>query len=149
MTAADIPRCRRLGVIAIVQPPESSQTSLWKSFSDAGGRLAFGSNWPVVALNPWESIQSVVTRGTAEGKPGSAAAPEQRLTVAQAIEAYTLGAAFAGHHEKTEGSLEVGKLADLIIVSKNIFDIDSRKISQTRTLTTIVGGRLVYQAAAN
>ena len=72
--------------------------------------------------------------------------PEQRLTVAQAVEAYTLGAAFAGRREKTEGSLDVGKLADLIIISQDIFDINPHKIGATKVLTTIVGGRVVYQA---
>jgi predicted amidohydrolase YtcJ len=68
------------------------------------------------------------------------------LTVAQAIDGYTLGAAFAGRREKTEGSLEVGKFADLIILSQNIFDIDPHKIRTTKVVTTIVGGRIVYQA---
>jgi len=68
------------------------------------------------------------------------------LTVAQVIEGYTLGAAFAGRREKSEGSLEVGKLADLIILSQNIFDVDPHKIGATKIITTIVGGRLVYQA---
>lgn len=71
--------------------------------------------------------------------------PEQRLTVAQTVDGYTLGAAFAGRREKTEGSLEVGKLADLIIVSQNIFDVNSRRIGATKVIVTIVGGRVVYQ----
>ena len=81
-----------------------------------------------------------------EGKPEAGFVPEQRLTVAQAIDGYTLGAAFAGRREKTEGSLEIGKLADLIILSQNIFDIDAHKIAATKVVTTIVGGRLVFQA---
>jgi predicted amidohydrolase YtcJ len=112
---------------------------------DSGGHLAFGSTWPRFALNPWETIQSVVIGGT------GANGPERRddllhLTVAQAVEAYTIGAAFAGRREKMEGSIEVGKLADLIIVSKNIFDVNAHNISQTKVLTTIVGGNVVYQA---
>jgi predicted amidohydrolase YtcJ len=87
-----------------------------------------------------------VTRQTAEGTPKTGFVPEQRLTVAQALDAYTLGAAFAGRREKTEGSLEVGKLADLIIISQNIFDINPHKIGATKVVATIVGGRLVYQA---
>ncbi len=74
--------------------------------------------------------------------------PEQRLTVGQVVDGYTLGAAFAGRREKTEGSLEIGKLADLIIVSQNIFDIEPHKIGSTKVVTTIVGGRVVYQADA-
>jgi predicted amidohydrolase YtcJ len=72
--------------------------------------------------------------------------PEQRVTLAQAIEAYTLGAAVAGRREKTEGSLEPGKLADLIIVSHNLFEIDSHAIGKTQVLLTMVGGKTVYQA---
>jgi predicted amidohydrolase YtcJ len=167
ISAADIPRFGKLGVIASMQPlhsypdadtldvwahnvgPErASRAWVWKSISDAGGRLAFGSDWPVVTLNPWEGVQTAVTRQTSEGQPEAGFVPEQRLTVAQAIDAYTLGAAFAGRREKSEGSLEIGKLADLIILSQNIFDIDPHKIAATRVVTTIVGGRLVYQADA-
>jgi predicted amidohydrolase YtcJ len=91
-------------------------------------------------------IQTAVTRQTADGRPENGFLPEQRLAVAQAIEAYTLGAASAGRHEKTEGSLEVGKLADLIVVSQNVLDIVPRKIAATKVLTTIVGGKIVYQS---
>jgi len=165
VTAADIPRFGKLGVVASMQPlhsyPDSdtldvwarnagpdraSRAWAWKSIADGGGRLAFGSDWPVVTLNPWEGIQTAVTRQTTEGTPKDGFVPEQRLTVEQAAEAYTLGAAFAGRREKTEGSLEVGKLADLIIISQNIFDINPHKIGATKVVTTILGGRVVYQA---
>ena len=163
--AADIPRFGKLGVIASMQPLHSypnadtldvwarnigpdraSRAWAWKSIADGGGRLAFGSDWPVVTLNPWEGIQTAVTRQTADGTPEAGFVPEQRLTVEQAVDGYTLGAAFAGRREKTEGSLEVGKLADLIIISQNIFDINPHKIGATKVVTTIIGGRLVYQA---
>ena len=72
--------------------------------------------------------------------------PTQRLSVADAIRGYTLGAAYAGLREKTEGSLEPGKLADLIILSQNLFDVQPRSINKTKVLTTIVGGRVVFQA---
>lgn len=162
---ADIPRFGKLGVIASMQPLHSypdtntldvwarnagpdraSRAWSWKSISDAGGRLAFGSDWPVVTLNPWEGVQTAVTRQTADGKPESGFVPEQRLTVAQTIEGYTLAAAFAGRREKSEGSLETGKLADLIILSQNVFDIDPHKIAATKVVTTIVGGLIVYQS---
>jgi hypothetical protein len=128
-----------------VGPDRASRAWAWKSIAEAGGRLAFGSDWPVVTLNPWEGVQTGVTRQTAEGQPEAGFVPAQRLTVAQLVDGYTLGAAFAGRREKTEGSLEVGKLADLIILSQNIFDIDPHKIAATRVVTTIVGGRIVYQ----
>jgi hypothetical protein len=101
-----------------------------------------------VTLDPWEGIQTAVTRQTREGKPEGGFVPEQRLSVAEAVRGYTLGAAYAGRREKTEGSIEPGKLADVIIVSQNIFEIDPHRIAETKVLTTIVGGRVVYQAPA-
>ncbi len=167
ITAADIPRFGQLGVIASMQPLHSypdadtldvwarnagpdraSRAWAWKSISNDGGHLAFGSDWPVVTLNPWEGVQTAVTRQTAEGKPDAGFAPEQRLTVEETVRGYTLGAAYAGRREKTEGSIERGKLADLIIVSQNIFAIEPHRLAETKVLTTIVGGRVVYQAPA-
>jgi predicted amidohydrolase YtcJ len=127
-------------------PDRASRAWAWKSIAEGGGRLAFGSDWPVVTLNPWVGIQTAVTRQTAEGTPAGGFVPEQRLTAEQAVDGYTLGAAFAGRREKTEGSIEKGKLADLIVVSQNIFDVDPHQISETKVLTTIVGGRVVYQS---
>jgi predicted amidohydrolase YtcJ len=165
VTAADIPRFGKIGVIASMQPlhsyPDSdtldvwarnagpdraSRAWAWKSIANSGGHLAFGSDWPVVTLNPWEGVQTAVTRQTAEGKPEAGFLPEQRLSVADTVYAYTLGAAFAGRREKTEGSIEPVKLADMIVLSQNIFDIDPHRINETKILTTIVGGRVVYQS---
>jgi len=94
-------------------------------------------------------VQTAVTRQTSDGKPEYGFVPEQRLIVAQVIEGYTLGAAFAGRREKSEGSLEPEKLADLIIVSQNIFEIDPHKIGDTKVVLTMVGGRVVYNADTN
>ncbi len=167
ITAADIPRFGKLGVIASMQPLHSypdadtldvwarnagpdraSRAWAWKSISSNGGHLAFGSDWPVVTLNPWVGVQTAVTRQTMEGKPDAGFVPEQRLTVEETVRGYTLGAAYAGRREKTEGSIEPGKLADLIIVSQNIFEIDPHRLAETKVLTTVVGGRVVYQAPA-
>lgn len=165
VSASDIPRFGKLGVIASMQPLHSypdedtldvwapnigpdraSRAWVWKSIANDGGRYAFGSDWPVVTLNPWEGIQTAVTRQTAEGKPDAGFVPSQRLTVAEAIRGYTLDAAYAGFREKSEGSLEPGKLADLIIVSQNLFEVDPHTINKTKVLTTIVGGRVVFQS---
>jgi predicted amidohydrolase YtcJ len=162
--AIDIPRFGKLGVIASMQPLHSypnedtldvwarnigpdraGRAWVWKSIADDGGHLAFGSDWPVVTLNPWEGVQTAVTRQTKEGTPEGGFVPAQRISVSDAVYGYTLGAAFAGRREKTEGSIETGKLADLIVVSQNIFDIDPHKIGETKVLTTIVGGRVVHQ----
>jgi len=168
INSADISRFGGLGVIASMQPlhsypdndtldvwarnvgPErASRAWVWKSISEAGGRLAFGSDWPVVTLNPWQGIQTAVTRQTAEGTPKEGFVPSQRLSVAQAVEGYTLGAAYAGRREKTEGSLMVDKVADVIMVDRNIFEIDPHTIGGTKVVTTIVGGKIVYEADAN
>ena len=165
VTAADIPRFGTLGVIASVQPlhaypdedtlrvwagnagpDRASRAWAWNSIAKAGGHLAFGSDWNVVTLNPWEGLQMAVTRQTREGKPEGGWLPQQRITLAQAVAGYTLGAAYAGRREKTEGSIEPGKLADMIIVSQNIFDIDPHEIAKTKVVETIVGGRVVFQA---
>jgi predicted amidohydrolase YtcJ len=165
--SADVPRFGKLGVIASMQPLHSypnfdtlnvwarnigpdraSRAWVWKSIAAAGGRLSFGSDWPVVTLNPWEGVQTAVTRQTTQGKPEAGFVPEQRLTVAETIEGYTLGAAYAGRREKTEGSIEPGKLADLIVVSQNLFEIDPHRIVDTKVVTTIVGGRVVYRPDA-
>jgi predicted amidohydrolase YtcJ len=167
VSPGDIPRFGKLGVIASMQPLHSypnedtlnvwarntgpdraSRAWVWKSILDSGGHICFGSDWPVVTLNPWEGVQTAVTRQTKEGTPEGGFVPSQRLTVAQAVEAYTLGAAFAGRREKTEGSLETGKAADLIIVSQNIFTADPHQIGQTKVVLTMVGGRVVYQSLA-
>ncbi len=163
--AVDIPRFGKLGVIASMQPLHSypnddtlnvwarnigpdraGRAWVWKSIANDGGHLAFGSDWPVVTLSPWDGVQTAATRQTTDGKPDGGFVPSQRLSVADAVYGYTLGAAFAGRREKTEGSIEVGKLADIIILSQHIFDIDPQKISGTKVTTTMVGGRVVYQS---
>lgn len=165
VSTADIPRFGKLHVIASMQPLHSypnndtldvwarnigpvraSRAWVWKSIAKDGGQLAFGSDWPVVTLNPFKGIQTAVTRQTSEGSPKDGFVPSQRLSVAEAIHGYTLGAAFAGFREKTEGSLEPGKLADLIILSQNLFQIDPHTIDKTKVLTTVVGGRVVFQS---
>ncbi len=163
--ASDIPRFAKLGVIASMQPlhaypdadtmdvwarnvgpDRAARAWLWKSISTDGGRYAFGSDWPIVTLNPWEGLEIAVTRQTTDGLPAGGFVPSQRLTVTQAVEGYTLDAAYAGRREKTEGSVELGKVADLIIIDRNIFEIDVHNIGKTNVLTTIVGGKIVYEA---
>jgi predicted amidohydrolase YtcJ len=163
VSSEDIPRFASLNVIASMQPlhayPEAGVWSLhvgpereklgfaWNSLQKAGAHLAFGSDWEVVTMNPWPSIQCAVTRQTDEGQPKGGWVPEQRITVAQAIAGYTIGAAYAGHRETTEGSLEPGKLADLIVVSQNPFEIDPLSLGKTQVILTMVGGRVVYRSA--
>jgi predicted amidohydrolase YtcJ len=165
ISAQDISRFGELGVIASMQPlhanpdedtlgvwarnvgPERAQRAwVWRSIEQKGGELAFGSDWPVVTINPWLGLGVAVTRQTDKGTPVEGFVPQQRLSVEDAIRGYTLGAAFAGRREKTEGSLEPGKVADLIVLSQDVFKIEPSVIPKTKVLLTMVGGKVVYQA---
>lgn len=165
--AADIPRFGNLGVIASMQPlhsypdddtlniwsrnigPErAAHAWVWRSIEQAGGAIAFGSDWPVVTLNPWEGVQTALTRQTKEGEPAGGFIPKQRLSLEDTIHAYTLGAAFAGHREKSEGSLEAGKLADMVLVDRDLFKVEPSEIGKTEVLFTMVGGKVVYESAS-
>ena len=108
--------------------------------------LAFGSDWPVVTLNPWPGVQNALTRQTVDGNPPEGFVPKERISLEDAIKAYTLGAAIAGRREKTEGSLDPGKVADLIIVSQDLFKIEPSDIGKTEVMLTMVGGKVVYQS---
>ena len=157
----DIPRFASLGVIPSMQPlhayPEEGVWGrnvgadrqklgfAWNSLEKAGAHLAFGSDWEVVTMNPWPGVQVAVTRQDDKGLPTGGWVPEQRISIAQVIAGYTVGAAYAGHREKTEGSIEPGKLADLIIVSQNPFEVDPHELRRTEVVLTMVGGRVVYQ----
>jgi hypothetical protein len=165
IAAADLSRFGRLGVIGSFQPlhanpdptwvgawiknvgPEREQRAwAWKTVLNGGGRLAFGSDWPVVTINPWLGLYVAVTRQDLEGRPAGGWLPEQKLSIADAVYAYTMGGAFAMRREKEEGSIEAGKLADLILVSQNLFEVESSKIAETQVVLTMVGGRVVYES---
>ena len=165
ISAQDIPRFGKLGVIASFQPlhaypadntlkiwarnvgPERARRAwAWRSIESRGGQLAFGSDWPVVTLNPWPGVQNALTRQTTEGDPPGGFVPKERISLEDTIKAYTLGAAFAGRREKLEGSVESGKLADLIILSQDLFKIAPSEIAKTEVLLTMVGGKIVYQS---
>jgi predicted amidohydrolase YtcJ len=165
VSAADIPRFGKLGVIASMQPlhanPDKDTLDIWarnvgaerarrawawRSIEQAGGVLAFGSDWPVVTINPWLGLGVAVTRQTAAGTPAEGFDPQQRLSLEDAIRGYTLGAAFAGRREKSEGSLEPGKVADLIVLSQDLFHVEPSDIPKTGVLLTMVGGKVVYRS---
>src|SRR5437868_2882600 len=165
ITAEDIPRFGRLGVIASFQPlhaypdddtlkiwsrnvgPErATRAWVWHSIENTGGKLAFGSDWPVVTLNPWPGVQNALTRQTTEGEPVGGFVPKERISLEDTIKAYTLGAAIAGRREKTEGSLQPGKLAALIGLSQDLFKIEPSEIGKTEVLLTMVGGKVVYRS---
>ena len=109
--------------------------------------LAFGSDWPIVTLSPWPGLQNAVTRQSTAGEPPGGWLPSERLSLEDAIKGYTINAAYAGHREKAEGSLEPDKVADLIVVSQDLFKVDPAHLRDTEVLLTMVGGRIVYRSA--
>ncbi|MGZ4732640.1 MAG: amidohydrolase family protein, partial [Terriglobales bacterium] len=136
-----------LGIWARNVGQERAQRAwVWHSIESTGGVLAFGSDWPVVTLNPWPGVQNALTRKTKEGDPPGGFVPQERVSLEDTIKAYTLGAAFAGHREKTEGSIEAGKLADLIVLYQDLFKLDPSKVADMKVSLTMVGGKVVYEA---
>lgn len=157
----DIPRFAQLSVIASMQPYHAIDDGRWaekvigkerckttyafKSLLDAKAKVGFGSDWFVAPATPLEGIYAAVTRRTLDDKNPDGWVPEQKISVTQALTAYTIDAAYASFDEKIKGSLEKGKLADLVVVDKNLFDIASAKIWDAKVQTTMVGGKIVFQ----
>jgi hypothetical protein len=158
----DLARFGKLGIVASMQPyhavddgrwaekrigHERARSSYaWKSMQDAGAKLAFGSDWPVAPLDPLLGIYAAVTRATLDGKNPGGWFPEQRLTVEEALRAYTLGAAYAAFQEKEKGAISPGKLADVVVLSDDLFRIPPERIKDVHVEITIVGGRVVYKS---
>jgi len=156
----DVPRLAKLGVIASMQPIHATQDMLmadvfwgsrcagayaWRSLLNTGAVLAFSSDSPVEELDVIKGIHAAVTRRRANGLPGPDGwYPEQRLSVDEAVYAYTAGAAYAGGEEKIKGTLSPGKLADLVVLSQDIFSIDPMAILETKVLATMFDGAFVY-----
>lgn len=164
MAAKDFERFHQLQVIASVQPfhaiddgrwaegrighDRASRTYAFRTFLQHGVRLAFGTDWNVAPLNPMQTIYAAVTRATLDDKHPQGWFPEQKLTVAEAIEAYTMGSAYAEFQEQAKGSITAGKLADMVLLSDDITAIDPVKIRDVRVVKTIVGGRVVFDGNA-
>jgi predicted amidohydrolase YtcJ len=160
MATRDFARYARLGVIASVQPYHAIDDGRWaekrigperikrtyafRTFLDNGVRLAFGTDWSVAPLSPMWTIYAAVTRATLDGKNPEGWVPEQKLTVPEAVEAYTMGSAYAEFQEKEKGSITPGKLADFVILSDDIFHIPPAQIRNVKVEATYVGGKLVY-----
>mgnify|MGYP001228323929 CR=1 FL=1 len=158
----DIPRFGKLKVIASMQPLHAIDDGRWagkrldaervkgtyafRTLLDTGAVLAFGSDSPVASLNPLFGIYAAVTRRTLDDKNPNGWIPEQKITVDEAVRGFTWGSAFAEFQEKVKGTLEIGKVADMIILSDDIFTIDPVKIGQAKVLTTIMNGRVVFEA---
>ncbi len=160
----DIPRFAQLHVIASMQPYHAIDDGRWaqkrlgaermhdsyvfRSLLDSGAMLAFGSDWPVAPMDPIIGIYAAVTRRTLDDRNPDGWVPEQKISVAEAVHAYTVGSAYAQFDEKIKGSLEPGKLADLVVLSRDIFHIDPVEIQNTTVDLTICDGRVVYDASA-
>jgi predicted amidohydrolase YtcJ len=160
MAVKDFTRYARLGVIASVQPYHAIDDGRWaekrigpdrikrtyafRSFLSNGVRLAFGTDWSVAPLSPMWGIYAAVTRATLDGKNPGGWIPEQKLSVPEAVEAYTMGSAFAEFQEREKGSITPGKLADFVVLSDDIFTIPAASIKDVKVEATFVGGKLVY-----
>jgi len=158
---SDIPRFASLHVIASMQPYHCIDDGRWaekrigserikttyafRSLLDSGATLAFGSDWPVAPMVPLLGIYAATTRRTLDGKNPEGWVPEQKITVAEAIHAYTIGSAYAEGEETMKGSLAPGKLADLVVLSKDILHIDPIEIENTRVDLTVFNGKIIYQ----
>jgi len=161
--AADIPRFGSLGVVASMQPyhadPEPAQLDSyqsmigperasrgwpWNSIRHAGGRLAFGSDWPIVSFDPFLGINSAVNRTTRDGRPPGGWLPHERLSLAEALAGYTSGSAWAAHSDAVKGTLEPGMLADVVILDRDLFAGSPSEIMAASVQTTILGGQVAY-----
>jgi predicted amidohydrolase YtcJ len=161
----DIPRFRRLGVVANFQPfwangdqyiteltePElGPERSRWlypiASVLAAGGVAAFGSDWSVSSMNPLDGIEVAVTHREPPKGPGPAWLPQEQIALPEAIAGYTIGGAYLDFSEKETGSIEVGKAADLIVLDRNLFEIPPSQIHEAKVLSTLLEGKEVYRA---
>jgi predicted amidohydrolase YtcJ len=160
---ADIPRFAALGVVASMQPyhahPDPAQMEVyrskigpdrlahgwpWTSIRQAGGRLAFGSDWPIVTFNPFLGIDSAVNRSTTEGQPAADWLPQERLPLAEVLAAYTSGSAWAANEDELKGTLEPGRLADVVVLDRDLLTTPPSELLRASVRATILGGRLVY-----
>jgi predicted amidohydrolase YtcJ len=126
----------------------SKTTYAFRSLLDAGATLAFGSDWTVAPLDPMTGVYAAATRRTLDGKHPNGWVPEQKITVEETVRAYTVGSAFAEFTEKSKGTLTPGKLADIVMLDKDIFKIDPVEILNAHVMLTIMDGRVVFDAEA-
>lgn len=149
------------GIIASVQPFHAIDDGRWavnkignergkttyafRTFIDSGVRLAFGTDWTVAPLNPLQGIYAAVTRRTTDGKNPDGWYPEQKITLNEALIAYTLDAAYAGFNENLIGSIDIGKFADLIILNENLFQIPPEEIDNVLVDMTIFNGKVIFK----
>jgi predicted amidohydrolase YtcJ len=157
----DIERIARLNIIASVQPYHAIDDGRWaekkighercrtsyafKSLIDAGALLVCGSDWTVAPLDPISGIYAAVTRRTLDGKNPEGWFPEQKISLEEAIKGYTINGAYAEFAERKKGSIERGKLADLVVIDRNLFAIPPEEIRGAKVMVTVLDGEVVYQ----
>jgi predicted amidohydrolase YtcJ len=166
LAPGDFKRLGQLGVVAEVQPFHLSDDMRWmeerigyertkgayafKSIQASGAVLSFGTDWPGTSaseypINPMLGLYAAVTRQTITGQPAAGWFPNEKISIEDAIRAYTLNTAYANFEEKIKGSIEVGKLADIAVLSKNLLKVAPKEYLNTDVLYTVVGGKIVYQ----
>jgi predicted amidohydrolase YtcJ len=161
LRADDIPAFAAQHVIASMQPYHAIDDGRWaekrigpvrakgayafRSLLDAGAVLAFGSDWPVAPMDPLMGIYAAVTRRTLDGKHPDGWIPEQRISVQEAIKAFTLGSAYASFDEQTKGSIEPGKVADMVVLSDDILAMKPEKLMDVKVDMTVFDGRVIYE----
>jgi predicted amidohydrolase YtcJ len=157
----DFARFAKMGIIASMQPYHAIDDGRWaekkigkerakftyafKSFLDADVLLAFGSDWTVAPLDPISGIYGAVTRRTLDGKNPDGWIPEQKISLEEAITAYTINGAYTEFAENVKGSIQEGKFADIVVLSQNLFEIPPENILDTEVLMTIFNGEIIYQ----
>src|ERR1041385_454489 len=161
LRTSEIPRFGSQKVVASMQPyhcaddgrwcekrigPERSKgTYAFRTLLKTGAVLAFGSDWTVAPLNPLDGIKAAVTRQTLDGKHPNGWIPEQKITVDEAVRAYTIGSAYAEFADHVKGSFKPGMLADIVILDRDIYTIEPSQIDQAKVVTTIMDGRVVFE----
>jgi predicted amidohydrolase YtcJ len=160
LAPSDVPRFAALGVIASMQPYHAIDDGRWaervigaerakltyaaRSLLDTGARVAFGSDWHVAPPTPIEGIHAAVTRQTLDGLRPDGWVPEQRISVEEALRAYTRDAAFASYSEHETGTLERGKLADFVLIDRDLTRVAPRELNSAHVVMTVAGGRVVH-----
>lgn len=161
LSPEDIPRFNELNVVASMQPAHCiedmrwaehrlgtqrcTNAYAWRSLKDTGATLAFGTDWPVSSLNPMIGLYAAVTRRDTTGYPPKGWFPQQRLTIEEAIEAYTYGSAYAECKEDEKGTLSAGMLADLVVLDRNLLKVPPLDILDAQVIYTILDGKIVYE----
>ncbi|MGH7971096.1 MAG: amidohydrolase, partial [Limisphaerales bacterium] len=158
---SEIPRFGRQSIIASTQPYHAADDGRWcekrvgrdraqttyafRALLATGAVLAFGSDWTVAPLNPLLGIKAAVTRQTLDGKHPDGWVPEQKVTIDEAVRAYTVGSAYAEFADNVKGTIAPGKLADLVMLDRDIYSIPPAEIDQARLSMTIMNGKVVYE----